>query len=509
MRRLQAKLVLGGVLTVALAATLLVPSVSPASALPPQANDRGEERANENAQTHGPDGRDLDGRGRGGKPGTDPGVAPAAPYDVDTRAPWTPSQYDGKEFATDQADLTREPQFHAIYVYPSDRPSRFQQFAAMFQADAAQASARLSKLYGRGLRLDYRAGPVLDVTVVKSAKTYATLSGSTQFNVLRNELTNRGLLSDPNKKYVAWLDAGSNYCGQGEIYNDARRSNDNYNQRKTFSAVYRPYATSDPETGGFCRGRTLAHELGHNMGALQPKAPNAFDGAHCDDSAEDVMCYASRTTFDSGTEAFDYRNDDYWDPPGGALPWWTVNLSKYVCPANCSVTASGTTTSPATNAKPTAAFTYACSGLSCSFTDTSTDDGTITTRSWTFGDGQTSTTQNPSRAYGAPGTYDVTLTVTDDAGESASVTRSIVVSEGISLQAFGSLRSGGYHTVDLRWSGASTASVDLHRNGTLFRTTENDGQFTNNLSGTGSRTYTYKVCESGSTRCSPDVAVTF
>jgi hypothetical protein len=37
---------------------------------------------------------------------------------------------------------------------------------------------------------------------------------------------------------------------------------------------------------------------------------------------------------------FDYGNDDYWDPPGGALPWWTVDLSPFLCPnATCNLPA--------------------------------------------------------------------------------------------------------------------------------------------------------------------------
>ena len=34
---------------------------------------------------------------------------------------------------------------------------------------------------------------------------------------------------------------------------------------------------------------------------------------------------------------FDYGNDDYWDPPQGApLGWWTLNLSRFICPdARC------------------------------------------------------------------------------------------------------------------------------------------------------------------------------
>ena len=454
--------------------------------------------------THGPDPKDLDSRGR---------VEAAAPYAVDAKPAWSASQYDGQAFATDQPDLTAEPTFHALYVYPSDRAGRFAQFAAMFQADAAQASQRLAGLYGRGLRFDYRAGGYLDITVVRSAKTNSKLSVNTQFDVVKNELASRGLLNDPNKKYVVWLDAGSNYCGQGELYPDTRRTSDNSNQRSTLSIVYRPYSSGSAD-GGFCRGRTLAHELGHNMGALQRQAPNAFDGAHCDDSAEDVMCYPSKTRNDTGGEAFDYRNDDYWDPAANprsgsaaTLPWWTVNLSKYVC----ATTGCGGAAPSPTNQPPVAGFTPSCTGLVCTFTDQSIDpDGAVTGWSWDFGDGTTSTVRNPSKAYAVAGTYTVTLTATDGtASSSASAPVTVVDSGSMTLTATGYLRSGGYHTVDLAWSGATTAGVDLYRNGTMFKTTENDGFLTNNLSRTGSMAYVYKVCEAGRTRCSPEVIVAF
>src|SRR3989442_7805549 len=40
------------------------------------------------------------------------------------------------------------------------------------------------------------------------------------------------------------------------------------------------------------------------------------------------------------------------------------------------------------------------SGLTCSFTDQSTDpDGSVTNWQWNFGDGQTSNTRNPSHTY--------------------------------------------------------------------------------------------------------------
>jgi len=84
-----------------------------------------------------------------------------------------------------------------------------------------------------------------------------------------------------------------------------------------------------------------------------------------------------------------------------------------------------TVTAP--NQPPTANFTFSCSGLTCSFTSTSSDpDGSIASYSWTFGDGGTSTAQNPSHSYAAGGSYPVTLTVTDNQGATSAPTSKTV-----------------------------------------------------------------------------------
>ena len=88
----------------------------------------------------------------------------------------------------------------------------------------------------------------------------------------------------------------------------------------------------------------MRHEIGHNLGALQAGAPHAFDNAHCNDAYEDTMCSPQSPHVSGGQYYglyFDYRNDDYWDPPGASLPRWTVNLSRFLCPDSACNAAGG------------------------------------------------------------------------------------------------------------------------------------------------------------------------
>jgi hypothetical protein len=133
------------------------------------------------------------------------------------------------------------------------------------------------------------------------------------------------------ENFLVWLDgpAPAGSCGQGTALLDSARSQSNLNNLGgKLAVIFR-------QDRGFCGADVVRHEIGHNLGALQPDAPNTEDGVHCIDAFEDTMCAWQAPKVAAGPFNglyFDYGNDDYWDPPQGApLGWWTLNLSRFIC----------------------------------------------------------------------------------------------------------------------------------------------------------------------------------
>ena len=93
--------------------------------------------------------------------------------------------------------------------------------------------------------------------------------------------------------------------------------------------------------------------------------------------------------------------------------------------ATNTATQSVTVTAPPVNTPPTAAFTWACTDLTCNFdgNGSSDADGVINTYAWSFG----ASTVAASNTFASAGTYSVTLTVTDNGGATGAVTHSIAV----------------------------------------------------------------------------------
>ncbi|MBZ0279589.1 MAG: PKD domain-containing protein [Anaerolineae bacterium] len=112
---------------------------------------------------------------------------------------------------------------------------------------------------------------------------------------------------------------------------------------------------------------------------------------------------------------------------------------------------------------PVAAFTQDLtngpSPLNVRFTNQST--GQITAYSWTFGDGQTSTEQNPTHQFTAVGTYNVILSVTGPGGTSF-VTRKITVQDPVIPApdaVFSADKTSGNTPLTIQFTNQSTGQI--------------------------------------------------
>lgn len=80
--------------------------------------------------------------------------------------------------------------------------------------------------------------------------------------------------------------------------------------------------------------------------------------------------------------------------------------------------------------------------------------------------------------------------------------------DSITLTAAGH-RQRGVNAVDLTWEGATSAEIDIYRDGGLIATVPNNGNHTDVTGLRGNGTYTYQVCRASSTICSNKVTVHF
>jgi hypothetical protein len=109
------------------------------------------------------------------------------------------------------------------------------------------------------------------------------------------------------------------------------------------------------------------------------------------------------------------------------------------------------------------------------------------------------------------GTHVITAQVTDSAGASGSSAITVKVasggsSTGISISVKGARINKKRESVQIAWSGATGSSVDVYRNAQRI-TTSNDGSYTDTLRTPG--TYSYKVCQRGSSVCSASASVSW
>jgi len=164
-------------------------------------------------------------------------------------------------------------------------------------------------------------------------------------------------------------------------------------------------------------------------------APGAFTGALADSVGPWLQ-------WDTGLPILDAAGREYIGNPGlehtitggdGGINFFRIQGPAVGGPGVNSIQTNtffvmGLKTRPPAPAAPVANFASAPnsgnSPLLVSFTDAST--GTITARSWSFGDGGTSTATNPTHSYTA-GTFSVSLTVTGPGGSNTLTKPNLIV----------------------------------------------------------------------------------
>jgi hypothetical protein len=311
---------------------------------------------------------------------------------------------------------------HVLYARLNSQPDRYATAVNDIRTEMRHVDAQINQdsLASGGPSADYK---VLCDSGGQIKVDKFTTSG-TSFSSVVNAARSAGF-NKSNEDYTIFFDAADpSFCGVGSYEDDERLTAANLsNNGGGYALVY----------GRCWDNLTAMHENGHNEGAVQYDAPySTGSGSHCWDE-EDVMCYSpdGGNKHQGGTisrctdrEHYDCGYDTYFDsaPEPGE---WLASHWNIGSPLNRFITfGSG----GGTNQNPTAGFSAVCNQLNCTFTDSSSDiDGTIASRSWNFGDGQTSSATSPTHIYGSSGTYTVGLTVTDNAGAKGSVSHSVTV----------------------------------------------------------------------------------
>ncbi|MEW6477424.1 MAG: hypothetical protein AB1679_34665 [Actinomycetota bacterium] len=152
-------------------------------------------------------------------------------------------------------------------------------------------------------------------------------SGDDSFSNTMSELKAKGF-NRKDRKYLVWADANV-LCGVGSMFSDDRPGLNNLNNG---------YAAMYARVDSACWGHAEAHELMHNLGAVQENAPHATANGHCNDEPDD-MCYdddgngpATMITVCPGRNGalFDCNHDDYFyagTPP--ALNWLATHWNTF------------------------------------------------------------------------------------------------------------------------------------------------------------------------------------
>jgi hypothetical protein len=184
---------------------------------------------------------------------------------------------------------------------------------------------------------------------------------------------------------------------------------------ESFYAVGYPNASSiDPEVG------VVSHELIETM--TDPEVNAWYDGSG--NEIGDKCAYNYNGISKGGSSGL----------PNNGLGYWNQNIHNDEYMMQLEYSNFDTNCVPSDDdTQPVVSISVSPSspthGTAAQFTANVTDPAGVNQVQWTFGDGTATVTGNPvNHTYASAGTYKVTVVVTDNHGNEASVTQSVAVS---------------------------------------------------------------------------------
>ncbi|MEV8532415.1 RICIN domain-containing protein [Streptomyces sp. NPDC051211] len=236
-----------------------------------------------------------------------------------------------------------------VYVHGPGR-DRYSQYVASFRKWAADADL----IYSASAQETGGTRHIRYVTAADCTPTVLNIelpdSALSEFSATNRALAVKGL-DRRDRKYMIFADAQV-YCGIGTFNGDERPGQSN------LSNFGPSYGRTDTGCWG---GHTAAHELGHNLGAVNNSAPNTSRGAHCTDEW-DVMCYSDTPYYPkmrnvctnrAAENILDCNHDDYFHTspkPGSYLAThWNIADNQFLMRNK----GGGTDPGPGPSPKPT------------------------------------------------------------------------------------------------------------------------------------------------------------
>lgn len=184
-----------------------------------------------------------------------------------------------------------------------------------------------------------------------------------------------------------------------------------------------------PQGAQYNLGRTATHEVGHYLGLLHTfdsgcgsaNAPYTSGDLLADTQPESEAtygCMPSQSTCGGGLNPI----DNYMDYSDDAC-------MKRFTPEQANRLRCSLFNYRHVNTAPIAGFVPTVDKLSATFADASNDLESPAQLSylWSFGDGATSTEPNPTHAYAMPGSYEVTLEVTDPGSGTSTAKQTVTI----------------------------------------------------------------------------------